>query len=160
MKRISLFKTFALTVVFAVSTLLFVSCDNNDDDDMNNESYAISGSASGSQEVPSVTTAATGTISGTYDARTNSLTYSINWNGLSNIVTGLHFHGPAVVGQEAGVIHPLTITTNGTTGGASGTVTLADTTEAHLIAGKLYYNIHTVLNPDGEIRGQLTATEN
>ena len=155
MKRINPIRTCALTAVFAVSSLLFVGCDNNDDDDMNNETFSISGTASGSQEVPAITTAATGTISGTYNSRTNSLTYSINWNGLSNIVTGLHFHGPAVVGQEAGVIHPLTITTNGATGGASGTLTLADTTEAHLLGGKLYYNIHTVLNPDGEIRGQI-----
>ena len=160
MKRINLFRTFAISAVLAITSLLIVGCDNNDDDDRDNGSYTISGSASGSQEVPAVTTSATGTISGTYDARTNSLTYSINWNGLSNIVTGLHFHGPAVVGQEAGVIHPLTITTNGTTGGASGTLTLADTTEAHLLGGRLYYNIHTVLNPDGEIRGQMTATEN
>ena len=160
MKRINLMRTYALSAVFALSALLFIGCDKEDDDDMDNKTYSISGTASGSQEVPAVSTAATGTISGTYNAMTNSLTYSINWNGLSNIVTGLHFHGPAVVGQEAGVIHPLTITTNGATGGASGTLTLADTTEAHLLGGKLYYNIHTVLNPDGEIRGQLTATEN
>ena len=160
MKRINLVRTFALTAVFAAFTLLFIGCSNDDEDDMNNETYSLSGSASGSQEVPAVTTSATGTIGGSYDARTNTLTYNINWSGLSNIVTGLHFHGPAIVGQEAGVIHPLTITTNGATGAASGTLTVADSTEAHLLAGKIYYNIHTVLNPDGEIRGQVTATDN
>ena len=130
-----------------------------DDDDMDNsQTYSLSGNASGSQEVPAVTTSATGSLSGTYNSGTNTLNYNITWTGLSNVVTGIHFHGPALVGAEAGVIHGLTITTNGVGGTSSGSLVIADSTESHLLAGKLYYNIHTALNPDGEIRGQVTAT--
>jgi len=160
MKRLNLIRTLALTATFAASALLFTACNDNDDDNMDNQSYSLSGNASGSQEVPAVTTSATGAISGSYNAMSNSLTYTINWNGLSNIVTGLHIHGPANVGAEAGVIHPLTITTNGVAGTATGTLTLADSTETHLLNGRLYFNIHTALNTDGEIRGQITAIEN
>ena len=41
----------------------------------------------------------------------------------------------------------------------TGTVTLADTAEAHLLAGKVYFNLHTTSHPTGEIRGQVAATK-
>jgi hypothetical protein len=136
------------------------SCDKDDDDNMNDQMYTISGNANGAQETPPVTTAATGTLSGTYNAGTNMLTYTINWTGLSGNVTAAHFHGPAVAGVAANPIVTITIGTNGTSGSTTGSVTLADSTESHLLNGKLYYNLHTTLNPNGEIRGQVTASAN
>lgn len=159
MKTVNLLKMFAITAVIAATSFVLVSCED-DEDDMDQRTYTLSGSASGSQEVPAVTTTATGSLSGTYDARTNNLTYNITWTGLSGIVSVMHFHGPAVVGAEASPIHDLVISTNGVNGTSTGTLTLADSTESHLLNGKLYYNIHTTLNPDGEIRGQVTATAN
>lgn len=138
-------------------SLFVVSCDK-DDDDPNQDQYNVSGNANGAQEVPAVTTSATGSLSGTYDARTNTLNYSINWTGLSGAVASAHFHGPALMGVSAGVIVSITISTNGVTGNAIGSVILADSTEQHLLNGRLYYNIHTALNPGGEIRGQVLAT--
>jgi hypothetical protein len=159
MKTFRFFKTtMALLAVSAVCAL--TSCDKEDDDVNNDKTYAISGNASGSQETPAVTTSATGTLSGSYDSKTNMLTYSISWSGLSGNATVAHFHGPALAGVAANPIHDISIATNGINGTASGTITLADSTESHLLNGKLYYNLHTVMHPNGEIRGQVTASPN
>ena len=157
MKGMSLLSKLSFAVLISTS-LLFVSCEVDDDDVFDDNMYAVTGNATGSQEVPAVTTSATGTFVGTYNENTNVLSYNINWTGLSNNVTMAHIHGPALAGVSALPIHDLVISSNGTAGTSTGNVTLADSTEAHLLNGRLYYNIHTALYPNGEIRGQLTAT--
>jgi hypothetical protein len=156
MKTINLFKKWPLILsVLAVSALV-ASCDK-DDDDVDEQKYTLSGTASGSQEVPAVATSATGTLTGTYDAGNNKFDYTINWSGLSGTVAAMHIHGPAMAGANASVIHPLSITVNGAMGSSSGSLTLADSTETHLLNGRLYYNIHTALHPNGEIRSQIVT---
>lgn len=159
MKTFRFFRTtMALLAVSAASVL--TSCDKDDDDIDDDQTYTISGNASGGQETPAVTTSATGTLTGSYNARTNMLTYNITWTGLSGNVSAAHFHGPALVGVSANPIHDISITTNGISGSASSSITLHDSTETHLLNGRLYYNLHTVLHPGGEIRGQVTASPN
>lgn len=150
----SVFPALALSMACIV-----VSCDK-DDDDVVDKTYTLSGAATGAQEVPAVTTNATGTLSGSYNERTNMLTYNIAWTGLSGNISAAHFHGPALAGANASPIHDIVIGTNGTSGSTSASITLHDTTEAHLLNGRLYYNLHTTLRPNGEIRGQVTATSN
>ena len=159
MKTFRFFKT-TMAVMALSAACIITSCDKDDDDMDTDKTYSISGNASGSQETPAVSTSATGTLTGTYNARTNMLTYNINWSGLSGNVIAAHFHGPALVGVSASPIHDISITTNGMSGSTSGSLTLADSTESHLLNGKLYYNLHTTLNPNGEIRGQVTASPN
>lgn len=158
MKKLNFQQTFYLSRILLALSLTIMACDKEDDDDMNNNTYSLSGSATGSNEVPPVTTSATALLSGTYNADSNKLNYNITWNGLSGLATGMHFHGPAITGVKADVIHGLTIGTNGSSGSASGSLIIADSTENHLLNGRIYYNIHTVLNPDGEIRAQVLAT--
>jgi hypothetical protein len=144
-----------LVALFASLALAFVSCDKDDDDD--NDMYTVSGDASGAQEVPAVTTSATGALTGTYNKSTNQLQYNITWTGLSGDVTAAHFHGPAAAGSNAGPIITLTVTTNGMNGNITGTSTLDEQQETDLLNGQIYYNLHTVMNPDGEIRGQVAT---
>lgn len=159
MKTFRFFKsTMALLAVSAAC--LLTSCDKDDDDVDNDQTYTLSGNATGDQETPAVTTSATGTLTGSYNARTNMLNYNITWTGLSGNISAAHFHGPALVGVSANPIHDITIGTNGVSGNTSGSLTLADSTETHLLNGRLYYNLHTVLRPAGEIRGQVTASPN
>jgi hypothetical protein len=158
--KIKLQSSSLLIALIAGASFVLVSCDKDDDDDNTPDvTYTISGNASGAQEVPAVTTGSTGTLTGTYNANTNVLQYNINWTGLSDVATMAHFHGPALAGENADPIIDLNITTNGTAGNITGTSTLHDTTENHLLNGRLYYNVHTALNPAGEIRGQVTAVE-
>jgi hypothetical protein len=159
MKKMSFLRKFAATsMILASSVFVISSCDDNDDG-TNDNMYTISGSASGSQEVPAVTTSATATLTGSYNASNNRLDYTINWTGLSGVISVAHFHGPAMAGATAGPIHDISITTNGVNGSTSGSITVADSTENHLLNGKVYYNLHTVANVNGEIRGQVSLTQ-
>ena len=151
-----LFTRRVLVALFASASLFFAGCDKDDDDD---EMFKISGNASGAQEVPPVTTSATGTLTGTYDRNTNMLQYTISWTGLSGNVSVAHFHGPALAGVSANPVIDIEITTNGTSGSVTGTATLTEELEDDLLAGRIYYNFHTVLHPAGEIRGQVEADD-
>ena len=144
--------------VLIVSTL-FVSCDK--DDDLNNdETYSVAGNASGSQVNPSNNSTATGTLSGSYNARTNSLTYNITWTNLTTTAGLVEVYGPATAGTNGSLLFALTITTPGTSGSASGTTTLTDAQETHLLANNIYYTVSSSTYPAGEIRGQITASPN
>src|SRR5262249_6132137 len=105
-----------------------------------------------------VTTNGTGTITGTYDKNTNVLNYTITWTGLSGPPVAAHFHGPADRNTAAAVLVPITLPTNAAAAGTlTGTATLTDQQETDMLAGLWYYNLHTTANPNGEIRGQVTA---
>jgi hypothetical protein len=141
-----------------VSTV-FVSCDK-DDDVVNDQTYTTSGNASSSQMNPTNTSTATGTLTGTYDARTNIWQYTINWTSLTATAGLLQVYGPAAVGVNASLLFPLSITTPGVSGSATGSVTLTDAQETILLANNMYYTISSATYTGGEIRGQITATPN
>jgi CHRD domain-containing protein len=94
----------------------------------------------------------TGTAEVTYDTTSKTLTWTINFDGLTGPSTMAHFHGPAAPGANAGVA--LMIGTNPTSP-AKGTATLTDAQAADLQGGRWYINIHTEANRGGEIRGQV-----
>lgn len=144
-------------ILFGSLLLFSTSCDKDDDDDEPKTEYTISGTASGAQEVPAVTTTGTGTVSGTYNSSTNVLNYNINWSNVKAIPTMMHFHGPALPGENAPPIITITPFTPNVTGSATGTANLTDAQETDLLAGKWYYNLHTPSHPGGEIRAQITA---
>lgn len=150
----------SLASIAIAGTVLLSACDKDDDDPQPvNAKYTISGAADGAQEVPAVTTAATGSLTGSYDTLSKQLIYSISWTGLSGSAGMAHFHGPALTGANADVLAPLTIVTNGTAGTAADTITASDALHTALLAGRVYYNIHTAANPDGEIRGQVNVSQ-
>jgi len=154
-------KTLFSALTIGAAALIISSCDKEDDNDNNNnKTYTVSASATGAQETPAITTSATSTLTGNYNAGTNTLTYNINWTGLSGVVTVAHFHGPAAVGVAADPLLPITINTNGATGSTSGSVVVADSVETALLDGKIYYNLHTAAHPTGEVRGQLATVKN
>lgn len=139
--------------VLLMSAMLWTSCDKDDDDVVTSNN-----SMSGSQEVPAVTTTATGSINVTYNKNSKELSYTATWSGLSGAVTAMHFHGPAVAGISAGVLIGVTGFPAAASGSVSGTLTVPNTgviLEADLLAGKWYFNVHTAANPSGEIRGQI-----
>lgn len=104
---------------------------------------------------PQSGTSSTGTGNGTasYDDVSGVFSWNYNYSGLSGTVTVSHFHGPAVPGVNAvaqvGVPTPLD---NPNTG----TAPITPTQGADLINGLWYLNVHSTVNPAGEIRGQLT----
>lgn len=148
-----LFQT--LIVLFAAT--VWLGCDNDDDDGVTN-TYTISGTANGTQEVPAVTTTGTGTVSGTYNKLTKMLDYTVTWNNVKDTPSMMHFHGPADPGATAGVMINIPDFPQATSGSKSGMATLTPAQDSALLAGKMYYNLHTSFHPTGEIRAQVIAT--
>lgn len=114
----------------------------------------FSASLEGSQEVPAVTTDATG--SGSFTLTDAGLVFSITVEGLD--IAAAHFHN-AAAGSNGGVVRDLggDFEGNTATGVWSSTDAQALTPAlmAELLKGNIYVNVHTAANPGGEIRGQL-----
>lgn len=109
----------------------------------------------GGQEVPPVTTTATGTGAFVLNAAGTALSYTITINGLT--ITAAHFHNGAA-GVAAGVVKNLTFVNNTASGvwsSTDATQPLTDSLLSELLRGRLYVNAHTSANPGGEIRGQV-----
>jgi hypothetical protein len=109
----------------------------------------------GAEQVPPVTTDATGTAELTYDPSTRVLTWNVSYSGLSGPATMAHFHGPAAAGKNA----PPTIwlSEKGAPVGnpIKGQATLTPEQAQQMTAGEWYINVHTQAHADGEIRGQV-----
>lgn len=122
----------------------------------------------GAQEVPPVPTAATGTAAFTLNPEGTQIAFFLDVAGLSGGATAAHIHLGAP-GENGGVLFTLAaadFTGGAGSGGLDGALTEADFTPqgdvttfaqavAALYAGRTYVNVHTALNPEGEIRGQV-----
>ena len=108
-------------------------------------------SLAGKDEVPPTTSTGTGSIEATFDPATKKLTWKGSYSGLTGPETMAHFHGPAAVGANAGVVVPV----DAKSSPFEGSATLTDEQAADLMAGKWYFNVHTEQNKAGEIRGQM-----
>jgi hypothetical protein len=150
--------TMLTLLVMLVFVAAITSCDD-DDDAVNNSPYTISGNASGSQMVPSVTGTGTGAISGSYDPATRQLTYTSNWSGLTGAPSAGGFYSGASGVSGTAVGTPWTFGSGATgTGSNSGTMTLTEAQASDFTNGNWYYSYGTTANPAGEVRGQITAT--
>ncbi len=109
----------------------------------------------GAQEVPAVMTDAIGVASFTLNATRDTLCIRGNFTGLSGPITGAHIHD-GMPGVNGPVLIPLTdwIMGNQLEGQLIGSDITPELLAAH-VRGELYLNIHTDMNPDGEIRGQI-----
>ena len=137
----------------------------------------------GDNEVPPVNTDATGKIKLFANPQQNMLDYQLSISDLNGVVTGAHIHkgsigtnGPVVATLKTGnTFAGASASTSGTDGGGStstsvsGTITSADlkgplagkqiTDLIRLIEDdKVYVNVHTHQNSNGEIRGQLKSS--
>jgi len=123
---------------------------------------------SGANEVPPVTTTATGTFTATLDEAAGTLTWTLSVPAITN-ATAAHIHTGAA-GANGGVVLLLFAAPTGSpasTVNVSGTARAADLSGSlagnfaglvtALKAGTLYVNVHTSANAGGEIRAQVTA---
>ena len=117
----------------------------------------------GASEVPAVTTAATGEGWVIISSDNTTVTYFVEYSGLSGALAAAHIHTGAP-GVAGGVILPLAAGPSpmfGTLTSAdfkpSGSVTTFAEALAAIRGGTTYFNLHTAANPGGEIRGQIVA---
>ncbi|OGX83114.1 CHRD domain-containing protein [Hymenobacter glacialis] len=118
---------------------------------------AVTATFSGAQEVPAVTTAATGNFAGTYDRATRELRFTITYSGLTPTAGHLHTGAPGVNGA---VFLPFPFNNAASTGFDSpitGTTILSPAQGTALLANGVYANLHTAARPGGEIRADLTV---
>jgi apolipoprotein N-acyltransferase len=110
---------------------------------------------SGGQEVPAVNTDGKGVCRLFLNAAQTQITANCRYSGLSSSASAAHIHGNAAIGTTAPVLFNF-----GTVSATSGTISPAPFTVtaqqvADLRANKMYANLHTANNPNGEIRGQI-----
>jgi hypothetical protein len=123
---------------------------------------------SGANETPGVITGAFGTADVTWDVATQTLNWIIDVFNMPSGTTNAHFHvaGPGVAGPTVvNIAFPAQISNDyRLTGSATATNLLprADQGirswqdfEQSLFGEQLYINIHSTVNPGGEIRGQV-----
>jgi hypothetical protein len=133
--------------------------------DISNTNFSISATQqftatlTGAQEVPAVSTSATGSGSVTLNTAEDQITVNMSFSGLSGAPTAAHIHGSAPAGSTAGVLFDLSDVIPAATSGAISVKTFPITAPqvVDLKAGLFYFNIHTVANGGGEIRGQITG---
>jgi hypothetical protein len=101
---------------------------------------------------PGVSSSGKGAATASLDTNTKTLTWTVDYSGLSGPATAAHIHGPADPGANAGIVVPFS---GNLASPIKGSATLTDAQIAQLEAGKWYVNIHTEANKPGEIRGQL-----
>jgi len=108
----------------------------------------------GANEVPPNASRATGSVDAVLNKDTNLFRWKVSFSGLTGPATGAHFHGPAAIGANAGIVLPWQ---GPIVSPLEGRATLTPAQAADLMAGRWYANIHTVANPAGEVRGQMTV---
>lgn len=105
---------------------------------------------SGANEVPAVTTTASGTAKVTIkDDR--SVKVEVAVSGMTPTASHIHMGAP---GTNGPVIVPFTKTGDNTFASSPG-AKLTEEQYAAYKAGNLYVNVHSAKNPGGEIRGQI-----
>ena len=136
-----------LTSILLTSLLTLSACDMPSTD-----TTKLTATLSSASEVPPINSKASGEADVHIDVKNYKLSWTINYSDLSGIVTGAHFHGPAIAGVNADVVVPI----NGDLSSPiKGEATLTAEQTAELLEGKWYLNLHTATHPDGEIRGQI-----
>jgi hypothetical protein len=135
----------------ALAALTFTTACKKDDNSPAPAPMQVTGTFSGANEVPAVTTSATGNVSATYNKSTKTLNYTVTYSGLTP--TAGHFHigapgvaGPVVITFPYLAYSPIT-----------GSTLLTQLQEDALLAGNMYANLHTAANTGGEIRANVVA---
>lgn len=144
----------SLALVLALGT--FIAC--NKDDDKPKVIYEKTGLAlSASQEVPPNTSTATGTMDVSYNKDTKVLNLQASWSNLTDNPVAAHIHGTALRGVNAGVKFDLGTNVTSATGTFTANINVDNIAikEDSLLLGFYYFNVHTPINPGGEIRGQI-----
>ncbi|TGE23312.1 CHRD domain-containing protein [Hymenobacter metallicola] len=117
----------------------------------------VTGTLTGAQEVPAVTSSATGTVSGTYNKETKVFQYTVTFSGLTPTAGHFHIGAPGSTGPVSIPLLFNNSTANGFVSPITGSATLTDAQATALLGNSLYANLHTAAFPSGEIRANVTA---
>jgi hypothetical protein len=123
---------------------------------------------SGANEVPGIASGSGGTATVTLNTATRAVTYRVDVYNMPSGTTQAHFHvgGPGVAGPV--VVNFVVQPNISNDFSISGTATAADLVPRQaqgigswddfieaLVLGQVYANVHSTVNPGGEVRGQV-----
>jgi len=141
----------ALRFIFIVAAFLFIHQNAQ-------AQIHFTAKLNGAQEVPAVTTSATGTGTFILNSAGTELAYHITFNGLSSNFAAAHFHNAAAGSVGNPPVRAITFTGNTASGvwkRSDATEPLTEALVKELLSEKVYVNVHSSTNPGGEIRGQV-----
>ena len=144
METLRVFARQSLGVVVSAVTILFVAYSGWAFSD------EVKVTLSGAQEIPPVTTSASGTGTITVGAD-KSISGSVTTAGVVVVAAHIHEAGP---GKNGPIVVPLTKTSDNVWTVPAG-AKLTDAQYDSYRAGNLYFNVHSAANKAGEIRGQI-----
>jgi len=146
-------RVFASRVFFSAVFVSFLlsACATPADD----KTVSLRATLMSSAEVPPNASTGTGTLQAQLNKESKVLSWTLTYSGLTGAPKAGHFHGPAPIGQNAGVVLPFKGSLDSP---ISGSATLTDAQVTDLLDGKWYVNLHTAANPGGEVRGQVQVT--
>ncbi|KAB7732846.1 CHRD domain-containing protein [Rudanella paleaurantiibacter] len=137
--------------------VLGFSCKDDDDTatPVNNVD-TFGATLNGAQEVPAVSTTATGNYTGRFDKNSKVLSYTVTYQGLTPTMGHIHSVTAATAeGNNGPVSIPFG---NVLTSPITGQTTLTQTQQDEMYANRTYANLHTTRAPGGEIRGNIRKT--
>lgn len=143
---------------FLATALAVTSCSPIKDAPDKKDTVEFDAALAGNLVLPGNGSSATGTFTGTYNKVTKSLSYTVNYTGLTptagsiNIAPG----GPGTNGPE---IFRFTSVTSPISGTYTFTGPQAQAYENALMEGRLYINLISAQYLSGEIRGNILRTE-
>lgn len=151
-------KNLLASLLLLTGLVAATACKKSDNNAPAPAMQTLLGTFSGSQQVPAVTSAATGTITGIYDKSAMILTYTVTFSGLSPTMAHLHLGAP---GAKGDVFYPFPFN-NATKDGFVSPITgstrvLLPAESAALLNHGVYANLHTMTYQGGEIRADMTV---
>ena len=156
-------KTISAAVSIAVAATIAIAAASCGSDSTAPSAKRYVANLTPSNEVPAKTTTGTGVA--TFVDNTTEIDWTLSFTGMTGVVAS-HIHGPAAAGVSTGVIFNLFLpnVATGTVNGevAHGSITAANNANISLDSlrklfnnGNAYVNVHTSVNPGGEIRDQI-----
>lgn len=143
-------------ITSAVLAGIVVSCGGSDDPTpaaQNPATVVRSASLTGAQEVPPTGATGTGRGAVVVNPATMEITGGTTFTGLTGNPTAAHIHR-----LDGTPFLPLNLAADNATATVPANTMLSSADYAELLAGYLYFNVHTAANLNGEIRGQITGT--
>lgn len=119
------------------------------------EVVKLAAQLTGADEIPPVTSTASGTFEGLYDTKSKRLSWTISYSGLSGPMTRVDLHGPADLGSHGSIRLRIPSGASPMKGAAVLIKPSQRSFDEELMKGLFYVNVHTKAHPDGEIRGQI-----
>lgn len=142
-----------LRILMSCVILLLISACGGGSNTSDTPPVTYTSVLTGVNEIPAVVTTGTGTGTATLNTSTRALSGSVQLTNLT--ATDAHIHQGAI-GTNGSVIVTLTDQGNGKWAVPASTV-LTEAQAAAFTTNGLYFNVHTLANRNGEIRGQIPS---